>query len=170
LKNENEEERIMKNIRETLSLVLMAVIAVFLLQAQVWGAAGEENQYELNPNAAGTKYSGPLTVYFECVLNENTGQCSDEVSHVYFFVRLNQGMRYNIYSYDAGELQNGYDYWVPAFHTFIEKRFIPDICTADCPTFADGRVALKSVTNNIPLQNGVDPSCFIADIVIAVQQ
>ena len=161
-----------KGIR-AFGLTFVAIIAVFLMQSNLWGAAGQENPYELNPNASGTKYSGPLTVFF----SEGTfsGDCGEGSSNVYFFVRLNQGMRYYTYAYDAGTLCNGYEFWVLAFQTFIEESLILDICTtSSCPTFDNGSVALKSLTNNYErIYDDMEDNfmgCFIADIVIAVKE
>jgi hypothetical protein len=176
-KKREKEDKTMNRGNRAFALTVVAIIAVFLLQSNLWGAAGQENPYELNPNASGTKYSGPLTVFFSEGTLDNIGNCIEGSSYVYFFVRLNKGMRYYTYAYDAGNLCNGYEFWVPAFQTFIEETLIPDICTTDsslCPTFDNGRVALKSLTNNYERIYYDDEDnfmgCFIADIVIAVME
>lgn len=164
----------MKKSREVLSVVFVFLIAVFLLQSQAWGFAGVEDTFGVEPNAAGTKYSGPLTIYFECVPfydgeGELVNPCPADVNHMYFFARLNQGNSFYHCSYDAGVVPYDYNSMVDAFRTFIEEKFIPKVCTTSpCPTFGGGGVALKQVTRGFYDLN-IIPGYFIANIVIAVQ-
>ena len=57
----------MKTRNVVFSLILVAGIALSLIQGQAWGWGGVENPYGVDPRAAGIRYSGPLTVYLECV-------------------------------------------------------------------------------------------------------
>jgi hypothetical protein len=169
-----EEDIIMKKSKVTLGLILMALMAAFLVQPQLWGYGGVENPFGINPNAPGTKYSGPLTIYFQCVpILDRKGNvinpCNPNVNHMYFFVRLNQGSNYYHYSYDAGVVPYDNASMLAAFHEFIETKLIPDLGGASAwQTFDNGGVALKSVANGF-YDLDFSPGYFIADIVIAVQ-
>jgi len=163
----------MRNV--AFSVILMVAIAFSLIQGEAWGWGGVENPYGVNPTAAGTQYSGPLTVYLQCVpILDKKGSvinpCRPDVIHMYFFVRLSQGNNFYHYSYDAGVVSYDQQSLLDAFHTFIKMKLIPDICKiSPCPTFENGGVALKSITNNV-LGFDLEPYYFIADIVIAVKQ
>ncbi len=165
----------MKMRNMVFSLILVVGIALFLIQGQAWGFGGVENPFGINPKAAGIQYSGPLTIHFQCVpVLDKKGNvinpCSPDVNHMYFFVRLIEGKNSYFYSYDAGVVPFDNQSMLDAFHTFIETKLIPDICSiSPCPTFANGGVALKSVTNNF-FDLDFPPGYFIADIVIAVKQ
>jgi len=174
LERKPERRKKMKMRNVVFSLILVVGIALSLFLGQAWGWGGVTNPYGVDPTAAGTKYSGPLTIYFECVpLLDKKGNvinpCSADVYHLYFFVRLNQGNNFYDYSYDAGVVPHENLAEINAFRDFIEKKLIPDICTiSPCPSFANGRVALQSVTNNYYYFD-LEPYYFIADIVIAVK-
>jgi hypothetical protein len=172
---QDREEITMKKSIGVLGFVVMSLITVLLVQSQLWGYGGVGNPFEISPNAAGTKYSGPLTIYFECVpILDRKGNvinpCDPNVNHMYFFVRLNQGGNYYHYSYDAGVVPYDNASMLAAFRAFIETKLIPDVCTTSpCPTFENGGVALKQ-TSNVYYNLDFSPGYLIADIVIAVQQ
>ena len=165
----------MKTRNVVFGLILLVGIVLSLFQGEAWGWGGVENPYGVDPRAAGIRYSGPLTVYLQCVpVLDKKGNvinpCRADVYHMYFFVRLTDGKNWYHYSYDVGEVPHENLAELDALHAFIETNLIPDICTTSpCPTFADGRVALKSVTNNFYYFDW-PPYYFIADIVIAVKQ
>jgi hypothetical protein len=150
----------MRNV--AFSLILVVGIAFSLIQGQAWGWGGVTDPYEVNPKAHGTQYSGPLSVYLEPVGNNSV--------HMYFLVSLSHKKDSYFYSWDVGPVDYTQQSLLEAFHTFIETKLIPDICTVSpCPTFDDGRVALKSITDNF-YYSWVPGTFFIADIVIAVKQ
>jgi hypothetical protein len=166
----------MKKKQGVMSLVVMSGIILLLIQGQALGFSGETNPYGIDPKATGTQYSGPLTVYLECVpILDKKGDviaaCDNDYIHMYFFVRLSDNKKNPYFcSYDAGIVEWTQPALLDAFHKFIEIKFIPDICsTSPLPTFDNGRVALKSLTNQFP-NTAILPYYFIADIVIAVQQ
>jgi hypothetical protein len=156
------------------SVVVMALVTLFLAQPQVLGFGGVENPFGINPNAQGTKYSGPLTIHFQCVpILDRKGKvvnpCDPSVNHMYLFARLNQGVNYYYYSYDAGVVPYDNASMLAAFHDFIEATLIPEVCTTTpCPSFENEGVALKSVANAFS-DTSVSPGYFIGDIVIAIK-
>jgi hypothetical protein len=167
---------IMKKKERAFGLVLITGIIFLLVQGQAWGFADVPNPYGVDPKASGTQYSGPLTVYLECVpILDKKGNvieaCDPDSIHLYFFVRLTDSKKIPyFYSYDAGIVAWEHDSLLKAFHDFIEMKLIPNICsTSPLPTFENGRVGLKSFTNNF-VNTVIPPYYLIADIVIAVQQ
>lgn len=151
----------MRNV--VFSLILVVGLALTLIEGQAWGWGGVENPYDLQPKAKGTQYEGTLTIYFEW---------TDDpfINHMYFFVRLEHHKKLYFYSYDAGLVPHESQAELEAFHEFIEATFIQEICTtSSCPSFANGRVALRSLTESF-YNLDFEPSYFIADIEIAVKK
>jgi hypothetical protein len=165
----------MNKKKRAFSVVVMAFIALFLAQSQAWSYGGVENPFGINPNAEGTKYSGTLTIHFQCVpILDRKGNvinpCDPDVNHMYFFARFNQGLNYYYYSYDAGVVPYDNASMLAAFREFIEMTLVSEVCTTTpCPSFENGGVGLKSVSNGFS-DTSVIPGYFIGDIVIAVKQ
>ena len=172
-KKREKEDKTMNKGNRAFALTVVAIIAVFLMQSNLWGAAGQENHYQTEPNASGTKYAGPLAAHF-VFSHAGFDEYNVPIDYygTYFFVRLSKGNSYYVYSYYAGVLQEGYEYWVPAFWEFIDDTLLQDprVCAAEpCPTFENGRAALKAVKDPVYNVGGSDPSFFIADIEIVVK-
>lgn len=82
----------MKTIKIILITLLLAVIITATGQPAFAGrSVGElEKLIDVNPQAPGTKWSGPLTVYYE-IVDFNPLNCPIYTVNTLFFMRLKQG-------------------------------------------------------------------------------
>jgi hypothetical protein len=152
----------MKKAKKLFIVISLAAIALFLATSQAWALGGEPNPYGVDKKAAGDKYSGTVTIYFEETEVNN-------VYNMYFFARMSFKKNWYHFSYVIEAVPYELLPMLNAFHEFIEETLIEEICQADlCPSFENGRVALKDVSDQF-YSFDYAPAYFIGDIVIAVQ-
>jgi hypothetical protein len=159
-----------------LSLVMMAMILTWVQQAEAArgsqvGADGE-SVIEVFPNAPGTKYSGPLTIYYI----QDPYMAGYYFMH--FFMRLRKGV--SLYSF-SGVTEMSYDYTSDtegqqeAIRNFIQYTAIPILYPGELPTALVKSVDMVVEDNEFEYDgccedpDGETMYFIIMDVVIAVQ-
>lgn len=156
----------MKRFKELL-IVLLALAVVFAFGAPALAAFGSQGGatgaggIQVDPNAPGTKYEGPLTIYY--VPAEGIGNYN-----MYFFLRLRKGSTLYAFSGTAPVVD---DVGVQqlAIENFFTNTVIPLLYPGEDPPSA-----LKSVDQIVDNFTTGQTCCSgkeftIMDVVIAVQ-
>lgn len=150
-------------------LLLLGVILSFYQEAI--GALGTEVSIgsiplTINPNASGTKLSGPLTIYYEMVAGNPLG-CFMDTRNMHFFIRLRKGSTLSGFSGKGGgnvclENVNGQEQIIM---NFIATKVMPTLF----PDKPYATFALKSVDQIVEDDGNGSPVFYILDIEIAVK-
>ncbi|RLB88249.1 MAG: hypothetical protein DRH26_13960 [Deltaproteobacteria bacterium] len=173
------------------SLLMMAMVLSYAHEAVARGSAvapGAEPIIKVFPTAHGTKYSGPLTIYYIFDHIEQKTLINGDVVDIdyysmHFFMRLRKGV--NLYSF-SGVAEETYEYTdtlgqMTATEDFIQDTVIPSIyCNPLNPPCTDPIALLKSIDMLVENNEGEYPGCcrdytgipmkfLITDVVIAVQ-
>lgn len=158
----------MKTKKWVLFFLLFTGIILFAAQSAIAGCeiAGLGDLIELDGNAPGTKYSGPVTIYFHEVM--------DGTYTMYYFMRFKKGNQ--LYAFagstpNVDPVPNNLEQQVGIIADFINDEFVPFVKACEignCPTAVLKSFSLD-VSQEDPVQgNPQDLFYYILDIEIGV--
>jgi hypothetical protein len=170
----------MKTKKWAIIFLLFASIILFAAQSALGGCevAALDALIETGGNAPGTKLSGPITVFYQCI-EPDSNDCLDNrfLADMYFFLRLRKGAEF--YSF-AGKIEEvnfpDFESDVANIQAFFDDTVLPALypgCDeAGNPACPD--IVLKSYDMDVDWEAppaNVEPGLFffIADIVVAIQ-
>jgi hypothetical protein len=169
----------MKTSKITYIILLFVFVMFFTAQSAIAGCAirgGGSDPLDPNPQAKGTKYSGPLTIYYD---DNGPGNSDDQIC---WFVRLRKGSTFYAFSECSDRTFDGN---VLEPFTFpqdsidlIKKYFFPEVAIPaiyDCTFGPDGDCPpafLKSYDQDVGDSDppfAAEELFFAMDITVAVE-
>lgn len=181
----------MRTSKKVLCLLLLAGVIIATAPSTLWGDSAVSTEGLLaalqdlgifDPNASGTKLSGPLTIYYQRV--DSPGACpsgSDHEVNMFFTLRLKKGG--DLFAF-AGEKETVAGDPLCYFADLVEQlehianfvrcTVVPAIFGGSCPATAPPAF-LKSATDitqdGQPLASGVDDPFYMSmEVELAVKQ
>ena len=175
-----KEDLNMRTKKWALFFLMCTGFILFAAQSALGGCevAALDALIETGGNAPGTKLSGPITVYYQCV-EENLGDCEGAsfLADMYFFLRLRKGAEFYSFAGKFGGVDfPSFDADVANILAFFEDTVIPslypgcdELGNPPCPS-----IVLKSYDMDVDWEAppaNVEPGLFffIADLVVAIQ-
>ena len=162
----------MKTKGIVLASIMLTGMIFFAAQPALAGCevASLDDLIAANANAPGTKYEGPLTIYFQ----EVTDCDGNTTTNMYLFLRLRKGwMPYVFGDMIAGiddiTFRNDPTVVESFFYDTVMPGLYPDLCPGDfCPNAVLKAYTLDVTPSNDP-GDGNGLTFYITDIVLAVQ-
>jgi hypothetical protein len=161
----------MRNIGKAVSVLLMAAMIVTLVPGLLWAGAetGSGGIIPTNPNASGTKVSGPVTIFYD-VIEDLTCDSVQRLTGISVVMALTKGNTLNTFSNDfslsaAAPCFPAIDTQISLITQFIQLVVIPILFPAT-PTAS---FEYKSATAPSPTQTPTADSFAVSlNVVIAV--
>jgi len=171
----------MKTSKITYSIIFFLFVIFFTAQSALAGCAirGDgSDPLDPDPKAKGTKYNGPLTIYYD--ENDTSSKMASSDDQICWFVRLRKGSTFYAFSECSNSTVNGDQLDPRTFpqdsvdlikNYFFPQVAIPEIynCTAglDCPS-----ALLKSYDQDVSDSDppfAAEELFFAMDITVAVE-
>ena len=167
----------MRFIGKAVSVLLVAATIVSLAPGLLWAGAetggGSIFDSVVNPNAPGTKVSGPMTIFYDVVEITPTEACPSGqlMTGISVVMALTKGNTVNTFSNDFGISPAlcfpAIDTQVALVTQFIQDRVIPILFPGITPTPS---FQYKSATAPNPTKTGTSDSFAVSlNVILAVQ-